>query len=759
MEDLTSTKRARELASGSTSSTSTTPPSEGQIHPTRQHLLRQATSELELEGGDVTGKSSTEEEGKAPGKKAKSSHRGSPTNQGTLSFSSSPTRATNLFAQHPSTPSPATPAAASPSSMQPRHMDPVQVATMQENIKLQAQVATLMKQVTQVAPLMELVAQLQMQVKELQELKEPASASPTVSATMPPAPSPLAPPPAIPAHAAPAPAKAPPQPAVAPPSAASVPTGAAGSKTKKSALLRQRAVEPSEALLQAASLPSVSATDLVISVQYAPHSVGFMRRRVFFPNHVTSPKDTCIAVGSALQDPASLQIAPPRIPSFLMKANGLASGSLAPLMDSLHSSSKEYLYLEALQRVNDCGDDFDLQSHHFPDAECVQGWSSLLTSSTQAYKPTLGGAPIVEARNVVIRLGFAHPLLMEAARRTFADHAERIQESGMPTPSRSTSPSPSVASTMSDSSSSSNAPASPPPSDASRRAPLSRCALHSTVTVTPLQNRFVCTSVSNWPREHPTELCGGNGQLDAFVRLHAPDLRVLTTEQYGSTSPNTTVICQQQHLSQLLNLRGMMSPEHGISTPLNLHCDVQIMGAQTCTFCWSPGHGANRCPHRASASNPVAPTSHLPACRFCYSFAHHASACRVITPVTCKLCEVQGHATHACPLFKPSKRALADFLKPRTAAAPHNAQTQAAPILSAAQRTSERAWQGNSLAATPLPLPYVTPEQLQQALTPIALALQELMLRFTPLLALTASMPTSARPTPVFSSPSLLNGQ
>jgi len=131
----------------------------------------------------------------------------------------------------------------------------------------------------------------------------------------------------------------------------------------------------------------------------------------------------------------------------------------------------------------------------------------------------------------------------------------------------------------------------------------------------------------------------------------------------------------------------------------------------------------------------------------------------VATPVTCKLCEVQGHATHACPLFKPSKRALADFLKPRTAPAPHNAQTKAAPVLSEAQRTSERAWQGNNLAATSLPQPYVTPEQLQQALSPIALALQDFMLRFTPLLALAASLPTSARLTPVFSSPSLLNGQ
>jgi len=174
----------------------------------------------------------------------------------------------------------------------------------------------------------------------------------------------------------------------------------------------------------------------------------------------------------------------------------------------------------------------------------------------------------------------------------------------------------------------------------------------------------------------------------AFLRLQAPDLNIVTTELFGSTDPSTIVICEPQHLPQLLKLQGKTSPEHGISTPLNLHCDVQLMGLQTCTFCWSPGHGSTRCPHRTTAANPIAPTSHQPACRFCYSFSHHAAACRETSPVTCKLCEKQGHATHDCAHFKPRKQSLAAYLKLRSPQKPNQSQSVAPPILNVAQRAS-----------------------------------------------------------------------
>jgi hypothetical protein len=333
--------------------------------------------------------------------------------------------------------------------------------------------------------------------------------------------------------------------------------------------------------------------------------------------------------------------------------------------------------------------------------------------------------------------------------------------------SRPASPTSSTSSTASDASRSSATP-TPPSASAAQVAPLSRCARMSAISVSPCHLRYTCTTVSNWPREHPTELCGGDDKLAAFLHLNAPDLRITTKNLFGSTDPSTTVICEPQHLHQLQRLQGRTSPEHGISTPLNLHCDVHLMGLQTCTFCWSPGHGTSRCPHRSSAPNPIAPTSHQAACRYCYTFEHHAAACRESGPITCKLCEKQGHSSHGCPFFKPRKQQLSVYLKARAAPSPHQSPTQAAPILTAAQRASAKPWQGFNAGAapsssassnsshSPTTLQFVTFDQLQQALAPFAFALQQFTTQFSTLLA---SQPTSARLNPVFSCPLPLNGQ
>jgi hypothetical protein len=700
-----------------------------------------------------------EVDGDDRGKKAKSSH--STHTQSTLPFTPSSARPPSLFAQTSpagnavaaaaarptprSTPTTSPPADTSVSTAPPSppsnpDVDSRHTAAVQENTRLLALVETLVAQ----------VALLQQQVLSLQQNPTPLPAP-----TMPPVPTAV---PAVPLQLQPG------VPSVPAPATVPAPTPAKANPPKRAPVLRHRAVEPTAALLEAASLPTVSTTDLILSIEYAPHSIGFMRRRVFFPNHMTSPRDTCIAVGSALQDPLSLQIAPPRIPAFLMKANGLSTGSLGPLLDSLLPSSKEFHYLDTWKRAEECGDLFDPECHAFTDNECVQGWAMLLSSSTQAFKPLIDGQPDVEGRHVTIRLGFAHPQIMEAARRTLDNHIQRALESDVAMSSRPKSPTSSTSSTASDSSHRS----ATPPLAASQVAPLSPCARMSPITVSPCHIRYTCTTVSNWPREHPTELCGGDDKLAAFLRQNAPDLHIATTDLFGSTDPSTTIICEVQHLHQLQRLQGRTSPEHGISTPLNLRCDVQLMGLQTCTFCWSPGHGTSRCPHRSSALNPIAPTSHQAACRHCYSFGHHAAACRESGPVTCKLCEKQGHATHGCPFFKPRKQPLSVYLKSRAPPSPLQSPTQAAPILNAAQRASATPWQGPSAGAAPSPsastssahsVPtqqFVTADQLQQALAPISFALQELMARFTSLLT---SQPTSARLNPVFSPPAPLNGQ
>lgn len=712
----------------------------------------------------TTGKVSTtprDMDGEERGKKAKSTHASH--TQSTLSFTPAAPRAPSLFAQPPPagnatvapaarpTPPPSTTAIAPPAehsvpsaALSPPPtpvVDPGHTTAVQENARLLALIESLVAQ----------VASLQQQVLTLQQNPNPIPA-PTQA---PPAPTTV---PAVPSPPQPS------APAVLAPTTVPATAPAKTNPPKRAPVLRHRAVEPTAALLEAASLPTISATDLILAIEYAPQSIGFMRRRVFFPNHMTSPRDTCIAVGSALQDPLSLQIAPPRIPAFLMKATGLTAGSLGLLMESLLPSSKEHRYLDAWRRAEDSGDQFDLEEHAFSDRECVQGWATLLTSSTQAYKPLVDGQPDVEGRHVTIRLGFAHPLITDAVRRTLDNHIQRIQETDVTMSSRPASPTSSTSSTASDGSRSS---ATPPPASAAQ-APLSRCARMSSISVSPCHIRYTCTTVSNWPREHPTELCGGDDQLTAFLHRNAPDLRITTKDLFGSTDPSTTVICEPQHLHQLQRLQGKTSPEHGISTPLNLHCDVQLMGLQTCTFCWSPGHGTSRCPHRSTALNPIAPTSHQAACRHCYSFEHHAAACRASGPITCKLCEKEGHSSHGCPFFKPRKQPLSVYLKARAPPSPHLSQSQAAPILNAAQRASAKPWQGLNAGAAPpssassssahsaSSQQFVTFDQLQQALAPFTFALQQFMAQFSPLLA---SQPTPARLNPVFSSPFPLNGQ
>ena len=309
------------------------------------------TAEQQARRGDTyTG----EAQGRPSGKRAKGSNLRPITGQGTLPFSSSsPTPVPNLFTQHVARTAP------TPSQLRPPLLAAdsgcgcglSQPDPAQENVKLHALVTKLMQQ----------IAQLQVEVKELRESSSSASQhTPPLVVVTPAAPvSPAVPeamvsPPSAPSQPAGIPAPPP-----AGPLAGAAPTttapAAAGSKPKRAPVLRHRTVEANETLLRNASLPSVSETDLIISVKYAPHSLGFMKRRVFFPNHVTSSKDTCIAVGKALQDPASLHVAPPRIPSFLMTANGLTSGNLTPLMDTLQSTSKEYLYLQAWKQAIECG--------------------------------------------------------------------------------------------------------------------------------------------------------------------------------------------------------------------------------------------------------------------------------------------------------------------------------------------------------------------------------------------------------------------
>jgi hypothetical protein len=553
----------------------------------------------------------------------------------------------------------------------------------------------------------QLIAQLcgQLQQRECPQTKPPAQLSMVDQALA--LPSALPRPCVQPGTLLPLPASAAASPATAPPAVHA-------SRPHAHRDLRHHPIEPSAAMQRELQLPLHSTTDLIATVQYAALSHGSMSRRIWFPDHATRALDHRLEVAKQLQKAEGLQIAPPLIPTFLLAVTALDHQNLEQLAGMLPDRSPKALLVAMLQRQLDAGDAVDPLQHSLPRADCVENWSQLLTPSTQAYKPKPGADGLM----VVIQLGFRHPWVVETVRNAFTVHAQRQAEQLAGNASRPHSPS-STASTV-ESTDGDNSPAPSPrahtasssASSSSAPARLNRPALHSVVTLSPHHVRYVCATVSNWPREHPTELCGGNDQLRAFLQQRAPDLHLVLTEEYGSTSPTTTVVCERQHLPQLQALQGTLSAEQGISRPLSLNCTVRLLGAQTCTHCWQPNHGAARCPRQSYAPKPVLPTSHLPACRLCYSFEHHTATCRVPPhTVTCTLCNQLGHATATCVHFRPSTRSLKDFLSPRQTPAQllRINQQPAAPILSSGQLSSARPWQQPSPQAVAAPVPVVAP--------------------------------------------------
>ena len=484
-----------------------------------------------------------------------------------------------------------------------------------------------------------------------------------------------------------------------------------------------------------------------------------------FPNHATQPANHRMGIVNLLQGAHGIQLHPPRVPLFVTKAHG-ERDRIAGLQRSYAPDSREYRYLDGILRADTNGDEYDPCQHSFTDAECVTTWHQLLTLDTRIVSSQ-------HQRKLYIRLALLNPLLTAAVTATVAAHMQHVGLSlaalharRPATASRSgmTSPTPSVASTASSTSmeelshsstSSMDEDTDNPPDRGHGLAPLGEGAMHCTVSVSPFRQRYAMCTISNWPRAHSTELCSSNSHLTAFVRQHAPDVRLVTKEENGMTSASVTAYCQQRHLSQLMELNGRVSEMHGIHFPLQLHTTIHVMGAKTCTFCWQPNHGATHCPHRASSGNAGQPLSAKPACRHCYSFAHTSDTCTSTSARECTLCKKQGHCTSQCAHFFPSRLPLQQYLTPGS-----NKQQQhrvaadgkggvPAPILSSAHSIAARPWHTNTAASvtlSPAVVPhafnqpvqhlvqqatfvsaFVTPDQLTITLAPILAALQQIL--------------------------------
>lgn len=518
--------------------------------------------------------------------------------------------------------------------------------------------------------------------------------------------------------------------------------------------------EPKATLLASLSLSPYSTTDLMLNVSLPPVTVKMARGH--FPNHATQPANHRMGIVNLLQGANGLQLLPPRVPLFMAKAHG-ERDCVATLQQSYPPDSREYRYLDCLLQADRNGDEYDLCQHSFSDAECVSTWHQLLALETRVVSSQ-------HQRKLYIRLALLNPVLTVAVTAAVAAHMQHVQQSLKASQSRhqigaarsgTTSPTPSVASTASSTSTEEQVHSSTsdmedivsnqPPS------PLRQGAMHSTISVAPFRLRYAMCTISNWPRAHPTELCASNHHLAAFVRQHAPDVRLVTKEENGMTSGSVTAYCQQRHLSQLTGLNGRVSDEHGIHFPLRLHTTIHVMGAKTCTFCWQPNHGAAQCPRRAGSAAAAHSVPAQPACRHCYSFSHTSEACTTTAVIRCTLCKQEGHCTSQCAHFFPSRLPLQHFLAPTNSNQQRQQQRRTtsvgksgtpAPILSDAHSATARPWQTSAVAlAERVPAPashtpnpptvshsqqasqassFVTLEQLTAALAPITQALQQI---------------------------------
>ena len=521
--------------------------------------------------------------------------------------------------------------------------------------------------------------------------------------------------------------------------------------------------EPKAALLSSLSLSPYSSTDLMLDIRLPPLAIK-MARGGRFPNHATQPANHRIGIVNLLQGANGVQLQPPRVPLFVTSVRG-EGDSVAALQQSHAPDSRECRYLDSIRQAATNGDDFDPCQHSFADSECVSSWHQLLTLDTRIVSSQ-------HQRRLHIRLALLNPLLTAAVTASVAAHMQHVQlslaawQTKHPAAARGSgmaSPTPSVTSTASSDSTDQLSPThtsamdedtESPAGDNRHLARLREGAMHSAVSVSPYRLQYATCTISNWPRAHPTELCGSNSLLTAFVRQHAPDVRLVTRDENGMTSASVTAYCQKRHLPQLVALNGRVSEQHGIHFPLQLHSTIHVMGAKTCTFCWQPSHGASRCPHRTTSLEPALPSSTHPACRHCYSFAHQSDACTSTAAKVCTLCKKDAHCTWQCSHFFPSRLPLHQYLTPPPSKQQQQQRVAAegksgvsAPILSNAHTAATRPWQTDNATSAALPpaglahtlLPpaqheqatpsaaFVTPGQLEATLAPILALLQQIL--------------------------------
>lgn len=162
---------------------------------------------------------------------------------------------------------------------------------------------------------------------------------------------------------------------------------------------------------------------------------------------------------------------------------------------------------------------------------------------------------------------------------------------------------------------------------------------------------------------------GSKKQFDLFLSLHAPNCHFGPYDASPRGDLSLVAVLQREHVSELYRLNHAISPEHNITTPLNLKYELQHRPTtQCCSICGEVKHTARQCSKKitytSSSSSAMVDTYTGPVvgprgvCRYCYS-PDHAECHTAQQTQQCKVCHAHGHTSFFCKQYKPHWRKIA----------------------------------------------------------------------------------------------------
>lgn len=185
---------------------------------------------------------------------------------------------------------------------------------------------------------------------------------------------------------------------------------------------------------------------------------------------------------------------------------------------------------------------------------------------------------------------------------------------------------------------------------------------------------YVTTSTTGWPFSFD-EVYGNNTAFLAFLATAAPHCHPIPSLNRRGTG-TVIFVHELTHRSELFQLQGKSSPQHGITRPINVTFHQLKAATTCCSQCGEKGHRGKDCKVEITSSLPAddsmtdsslpdstSPDSSLSApspsgplhpsvCHTCYS-PDHQSCHLPPHQLRCKVCDGTGHTSWRCAQYKP----------------------------------------------------------------------------------------------------------